>query len=172
MNAERWSQGMPLAEYIETSRARGRILRRLQDVKLSDEVKTFFQNLSAPLHVMILTEDWCPAAPPALAVLTQCNELSNGRLDARVFKREANPDLMDQYLKEGRYRSIPVIAFFDEQFRPLGDIREKPTLPEWENMSTRERHVAELRMGWSEVWGRAYMAIISGEARKPDSDGE
>ncbi len=40
-------------------------------------------------------------------------------VDLRVFLRDQNPDLMDQYLKKGLYRSIPVIAFFDAEMNEL-----------------------------------------------------
>ncbi len=147
-------------EYVQTSSVRHRVLRRLAEVRLSDEVSAFFKSLPTPVLGLVITEDWCPTAPPALAMLVHCRELSGGHLDVRVFKRGENPDLMDQYLKDGKFRSVPVVAFFDEQFRPLGDIREKPVLPEWVDMNEDERRQAEASMGWSEVWGRAYMAIL------------
>jgi hypothetical protein len=39
--------------------------------------------------------------------------------ELRIFLRDANPDVMDQYLKRGLYRSIPVIAFFDEHMNEV-----------------------------------------------------
>jgi len=37
----------------------------------------------------------------------------------RIFLRDENPDLMDQFLKEGLYRSIPVFVFFDERMNEV-----------------------------------------------------
>jgi len=46
-------------------------------------------------------------------------------IEMRIFLRDANPDLMDQFLKEGRYRSIPVYVFFDEQMNELARFIER-----------------------------------------------
>jgi hypothetical protein len=40
-------------------------------------------------------------------------------IELRVFLRDDNPDVMDQYLEKGLYRSIPVFAFFDEHMNEL-----------------------------------------------------
>ncbi len=46
----------------------------------------------------------------------------------RIFLRDANPDLMDQYLKNGLYRSIPVFVFFDEDMNELARfIEQRPS---------------------------------------------
>jgi len=34
--------------------------------------------------------------------------------------------LIDQYLNQGKYRSIPVFVFFDDSFRELGHFIERP----------------------------------------------
>jgi hypothetical protein len=38
----------------------------------------------------------------------------------RVFLRDTNPDLMDQYLNQALYRSIQIFAFFDESMKEIG----------------------------------------------------
>lgn len=157
MNAERYAQGIPLVEYINENTGRRRLLSKLAEIRLPAEVTAFFQRLAEPLHALVITEPWCPSTPMALSLLLHCVELSEGRLQGRVFSRDANPDVMDEYLKEGKYRSIPVVAFFDAQFNPLGDIRERPSLPEWEGLDADARRQREANMDWSELWGRAYM---------------
>jgi hypothetical protein len=44
----------------------------------------------------------------------------------RVFLRDKNPDLMDQYLNQGMFRSIPVFVFFDETMHELARFIERP----------------------------------------------
>jgi hypothetical protein len=44
----------------------------------------------------------------------------------RVFLRDQNPDLMDQYLNRGLYRSIPVFVFFDDHMQELARFVERP----------------------------------------------
>lgn len=55
--------------------------------------------------------------------------LVDGRpgIELRVFRRDENPDVMDQFLKRRIYRSIPVIASFDEDMNERARfIEERP----------------------------------------------
>ena len=64
---------------------------------------------------MVLAEDWCGDVIANLPLLGELAQAS-GKLNLRVFLRDQNLDIMDQYLKEGKFRSIPVFAFFDQDF--------------------------------------------------------
>src|SRR2546428_3059296 len=59
---------------------------------------------------------------PVLARLVE----GNPNIEMRVFLRDKNPDLMDQYLNQGIYRSIPVFAFFDENMDEVARLIERP----------------------------------------------
>src|SRR5207245_10283489 len=48
------------------------------------------------------------------------------RVEMRISVRDKNPDLMDQYLNQGIYRSIPVFAFFDENMNEVARFIERP----------------------------------------------
>ena len=162
MNAERYAQGIALDEYVQGTTGRRRFLSKLAEISLPDEVTEFFRNLPAPLHAIVITEPWCPGAPMALSMLVHCATLSDGRLDGRVLARDANPDVMDEYLKAGKYRSITVVGFLTADFTRLGDIRENPTLPAWAALDIEQRRLAEVQTPWSELWGRAYMIAVRG----------
>ncbi|HYU69267.1 MAG TPA: thioredoxin family protein, partial [Burkholderiales bacterium] len=49
----------------------------------------------------------------------------NPNIEMRIFLRDANPDLMDQYLKQGLYRAIPVFALFDEHMNEVARFIEQ-----------------------------------------------
>ena len=83
------------------------------------------KSLPAPLDVLVLAEDWCGDVIDNLPILGRLAAESS-KLNLRVFLRDQNPDLMDQYLKDGQYRSIPVFAFFDQNFHELGRFIERP----------------------------------------------
>jgi hypothetical protein len=84
-----------------------------------------FQRLPRPLHVLVLAEDWCGDVIANLPILGRL-AADSGKLDLRIFLRDQNPDLMDQYLNRGVYRSIPVFAFFDQDFNEVGRFIERP----------------------------------------------
>ncbi|MEZ4733876.1 MAG: SelT/SelW/SelH family protein [Caldilineaceae bacterium] len=123
---ERFAQGLTYAEYkAQMTRNQERFLANEQAVALDSADLSFFTQLSAPFHVLVLAEDWCGDVINNLPVLGRLAEAS-GKLAVRVFLRDQNLDIMDQYLKEGQFRSIPVFVVFDENFRELGYWIERP----------------------------------------------
>jgi len=60
---------------------------------------------------------------PVLFKLTE----GNPSIETRVFLRDKNPDLMDQYLNKGMFRSIPVFVFFDESMNEVARLLERPS---------------------------------------------
>jgi selT/selW/selH-like putative selenoprotein len=128
ITAERFAQGMTYAAYKEQmTRNRERLESNEQAMALADEDFAFFSQLPEPLNVIALAEDWCGDVLNNLPVLARIAEKS-GKLNLRIFLRDQNLDLMDQYLNQGQFRSIPVFAFFDPAFQPLGHWIERPAL--------------------------------------------
>lgn len=116
---ERFEQGLTLAQYIEQmSVNRDRFVEALDEITIGPDDARVLDRLGGPRRVLVLTEDWCGTC---LAQVPYVAKLVEGRpgLEMRLFPRDANLDLMDQFLKQGRYRSIPVFAFFDEQMQEV-----------------------------------------------------
>ncbi|HEY8293395.1 MAG TPA: thioredoxin family protein, partial [Thermomicrobiales bacterium] len=53
-----------------------------------------------------------------------------------------NEDVMNQYLKEGKFKSIPVVVFFDQQMRELGHFIERPAAQTAESTAARNAFFA------------------------------
>jgi Thioredoxin len=102
---ERFEQGLTLQQYVDHMS-----VNRERFVEALDEVT-------------IRPDDWCGTC---LAHVPFVAKLVEGRanIEMRLFPRDSNLDLMDQYLKKGRYRSIPVFAFFDEHMNELARFLE------------------------------------------------
>lgn len=123
---ERFAQGMTYDAYrAQMTRNQERFMANEQTVELDANDLAFFANLPQPLNILVLAEDWCGDVINNLPVLGRLAELS-GKLKLRIFLRDQNLDLMDQYLKEGQFRSIPVFVLFDRNFRELGHWSERP----------------------------------------------
>ena len=123
---ERFEQGMSYDAYkAQMTRNQERFVETEQTVDLPAEDVAFFRRLPAPVNVLVLAEDWCGDVIANLPVLGRLAEES-GKLNVRIFLRDQNLDIMDQFLKEGQFRSIPVFVFFDENFRELGYWIERP----------------------------------------------
>lgn len=123
---ERFEQGLTYEGYkAAMSRNRDRMEESERKVVLSAETVSFFKSLRAPLNVLVLAEDWCGDVIANLPVLGRL-AAATGTLNVRVLYRDENPDLRDRWLNQGKYQSIPVFVFFDQEFRELGHWIERP----------------------------------------------
>lgn len=68
-------------------------------------------------HVLIITEDWCTDAMMNNPILKHISEQLD--LEVRAFYRDENTDLIDQYLTNGRSRSIPIYIFMNEKYEQM-----------------------------------------------------
>lgn len=126
ISAERFNQGMTYAEYkAQMTRNRERFDENEAAVEVDPQAVAALAKRQSPLNVLVIAEDWCGDVISNVPPLGRLAEAS-GMLNIRVFLRDQNPDLMDQYLKEGKYRSIPVFVVFDENFNELGTMLERP----------------------------------------------
>jgi Thioredoxin len=124
---ERFAQGLTYDAYkAQMTRNRERFEANEQTVELSADDLAFFAQLPAPLHALVLAEDWCGDVIANLPIVGKI-AAESGTLNLRVFLRDQNEDLMNQFLKEGKYKSIPVVAFFDDDFNELGRWIERPS---------------------------------------------
>jgi hypothetical protein len=123
---ERFAQGMTYDEYkAQMTRNRERLEANERDLALDPADVAVVQGLPRPLNVLVIAEDWCGDVIDNLPILGRL-AAEGGKLTPRIFLRDQNPDLMDQYLNQGQFRSIPVFVFFDDQFRELGRFIERP----------------------------------------------
>ncbi|MGH2517127.1 MAG: thioredoxin family protein, partial [Ktedonobacterales bacterium] len=116
VSRERFEQGMTYEQYKEQmTRNQERFAANERDLTLDSADLAAFQNLPQPLDVLVIAEDWCTDVIDNLPILGRIAR-ETGKLNLRVFLRDQNLDLIDQYLKEGQFRSIPVFVFFDDSF--------------------------------------------------------
>jgi selT/selW/selH-like putative selenoprotein len=112
-----------------------------QTVQLSAEDVAFFKELAQPLNVLVLAEDWCGDVIANLPVLGRLAQES-GKLNLRIFLRDQNLDIMEQYLNQGQFRSIPTFVFFDADFDEIGHWIERPAKMTELVQEVRRKHFA------------------------------
>ena len=123
---ERFEQGISYDAFkAQMTRNQERFQANEQALALDPADVAVFTNLPQPLNVLVLAEDWCGDVINNLPILGRL-AAESGKLNLHIFLRDQNLDLMDQYLKQGQFRSIPVFVFFDEQFHELGRFIERP----------------------------------------------
>ena len=152
---ERFRKGMTFQQYLDQMTTnKERFLQNIQEIKIRPEDREVLKRFEKPLKLLVITEDWCGDALHNFPVLAKLVDgLPN--IEMRVFLRDQNPDLMDQYLNQGIFRSIPVFAFFDENMNELArSIERPPVVTEFLDKKIRELRTA-LRQQHQEEWRQA-----------------
>jgi hypothetical protein len=126
LDRARWDRGMTYDAFkAAMTRNQERFAENERRVELDPETVRTFKSLPQPLRVLVLAEDWCGDVVANLPILGRlAKEVL--KLDVRVFYRDQNLDLMERWLNQGKYQSIPVFVFFDQDFRELGHWIERP----------------------------------------------
>jgi Thioredoxin len=138
MTPERFAEGMTYDDFKnQMTRNQERFAANERQFHSDPADLSAFQSLPEPLSVMVLAEDWCGDVIDNLPILGRIAEES-GKLKLRIFLRDQNDDLMDQYLNKGQFRSIPVFAFFDDQWTERGRFIERP-----QSVTDRRRRLRE-----------------------------
>ena len=114
---ERFGQGMTYDEYMETVKVnKARIEEYYSNVSLGSDQTEALRELAGteggPAKMMVIGEDWCGDVVRELPVLARVAEAAG--LELRMFPRDENHDIMNEFLKEGLYMSIPVAVFYDQ----------------------------------------------------------
>jgi hypothetical protein len=80
--------------------------------KVGEDLKKLVEEIDTPQIWMVITEDWCGDSAQNLPYIAKIAEL-NDLIDLRILQRDKNLDIMDQYLTNGKSRSIPKLVAFD-----------------------------------------------------------
>lgn len=89
-----------------------RISRVEKTYQPSEEVAAFVKSIPSPQTWMVLTEGWCGDSAVNMPVFAKVASLSPA-IDFVLIERDANPDIMDQFLTNGA-RGIPKMVAFNE----------------------------------------------------------
>jgi hypothetical protein len=152
VSQERFNSGETYAQVRERIFANGgRIQTALEAgeraAAAADLDLSAFTGLNEPVKVLVISEDWCGDCTDNLPILNRI-ATETGKLDFRVFARDENLDLADQFLKEGKYRSIPVIVVLDKNLDPVNHVIERPsTVTELRQKKRQELHEAHPELG-------------------------
>ncbi|REH76886.1 thioredoxin family protein [Staphylococcus felis] len=111
-----YEQSKPLSQYIDdmTSNQAGikEIDQRFVAPQNEPQLKKIKQKNYK--YVLVISEDWCGDAMMNIPVLKHIAEQCD--LEVRVFYRDEDTNLIDQYLTNGKSRSIPIFVFLNDQF--------------------------------------------------------
>ena len=93
---------------------------------LSDEIRTRLENIERPMIWLILTEAWCGDAAQSIPIIQKMADASK-KVQTRYIFRDQNLKVMDQFLTNGKSRSVPKIIVLDmKTLETLGSWGPRP----------------------------------------------
>lgn len=142
VTAERWEKGLSYEDYfaqIQNATNKERFQRVYEEFQVKPEDAQFFADYvqkRGPIRVLALGEDWCPDVVRGFPVMARLAEASG--IELRIFPRDVNLDIMNEYLFKRRHQSIPAFVFLNKEFQELGHWIERPALAYKEQAEMRE----------------------------------
>ena len=132
---DRYASGFTYQEYLAQIKVNRDWFERLyQAFHLDSEDAEYFrraaQDPRGPAKMMVIGEDWCPDVYRGMPVLARIAEA--GGMDMRVFPRDSNMDIMDEFLKEGKWASIPTAVLYTKDHEYICHWVERPALADQE----------------------------------------
>jgi len=137
---ERYASGLTFKDYTaQINVNKDEFQKYYETARLSADDAEFFRRAARVpggiAKVMVIGEDWCPDVFRGLPLVARLAETAG--LELRVFPRDQNPDIMNEFLNQGQFMSIPVVVFYTKDLREVGRWIERP------EVANRERAAIE-----------------------------
>ena len=132
---ERFQQGFSYSDYInqiKVNKARFDGFYENFHVTADDAaaLKELVGKPNGPAKMLVLGEDWCGDVIRGMPVLARVCEAVG--LDMSIFPRDENHDIMNEFLKNGQWMSIPVAVFYTAGHQYICHWIERPASAEQE----------------------------------------
>jgi hypothetical protein len=160
-----FDNGLSFADMVAASAEHGALFAAQRErAVVPDDLLARTQALSGPLHLLVISEDWCIDSQSTLPVIAELAERGE-TVELRIVGRDANPELIDAHLTNGTARSVPVVIVLDADYveRDWWGPRPSPlqqlVSTEWKAMEKPARN-KEIRRWYAIDKGRTTLAEI------------
>ena len=132
VTASRYAQGLPYADFLAQAAVNvDKFQQNYKTAPLSVEDLAFFKRAAAqpdgPAKILAIAEAWCGDVYRELPTIVKIAEATG--MELRVFLRDENPDIMDEFLSnEGKSRAIPVFVFYTADMQYITHFTERSAM--------------------------------------------
>jgi hypothetical protein len=128
---ERFDQALSYADYLAAIAVNRDQFEHYYDIaRLTDDDVAFFRSAAArpsgPARILVIAEAWCPDVFRGVPVFARIAEASD--MTMKIVLRDENPDIMDEFLLNGKARAIPVAVFYTRDHQYLTHWIERPAV--------------------------------------------
>ena len=132
---QKFSEGFSYTNYMDQIKVnKDRFRGFYNDYPLKSEDAAFFKELvgrpNGPAKMLVLGEDWCGDVVRGLGVLARIAEA--GGMEMSIFPRDQHMDIMNEFLKNGQWASIPCAVFYTKDHQYICHWIERPAVAERE----------------------------------------
>ena len=125
---ERFEQGISYEQWMQQiDRNQDKFVDNYEGTKLNQDeveaIKRLMQKPNGPAKVVAIGEPWCPDVFRGLGPMAKLAEATG--LELKIFFRDQNIDIMNEFLYKGEFQSIPTFVFYDKNFNQLGVWHER-----------------------------------------------
>ena len=146
----RFEQGLRYAEFLSQAAVnRDKFELYYNDSPLSADDIAFFKKAAAlpngPARILAIAEAWCGDVYRELPTFVRIAEATG--MDLRIFLRDENPEIMDEFLSnEGKSRAIPVFVFYTKETRYMTHFTERSAAAHAELAAITEQVSSEMHL--------------------------
>lgn len=118
---ERFAQGLTYQQWMEQiDRNKERFVENYEGFQPDPGDIEKLKSLVARgvTRCLALGEPWCPDVFRGLPAIARACEQSG--MELRIFFRDQNLDIMNEFLKRGEFQSIPTLVFYTKDHKYLG----------------------------------------------------
>jgi hypothetical protein len=170
LTPERYAQGLSYKQWMETiDRNQERFVENYDGFTPDPaDIETFKSLAAQGIKCCAIGEPWCPDVFRGLPAIAKVSEQTG--LELKIFLRDQNLDIMNEFLYKGEFQSIPTLVFYDKDMNNLGVWHERAQkardeMPQLSAITSqmrnpdlsqeeREKHMAEYAAFQSgPVWG-------------------
>jgi thiol-disulfide isomerase/thioredoxin len=132
---ERFNSGVNYDEYMDQIKVNKARFEGFYDnfrvkPESANALSSLVQRADGPAKMLVLGEDWCGDVVRGLPVLARVAEAAG--LEMKVFPRDENHDIMNEFLKNGQWMSIPTAVFYTKDHQYICHWIERPEVAERE----------------------------------------
>jgi hypothetical protein len=125
----RFEKGLTYADFLAGAKVnRDRFEHNYNNPVLTEEDLSFVRRVGSlpngPRKLLVIAEDWCGDVYRELPTAVRIAEA--GGLELRIFLRDENPDIMDEFVSNnGKSRAIPVFVFYTADTKYITHFTER-----------------------------------------------
>jgi hypothetical protein len=132
ITSDRYAQGLTFADFLAQAAVNvDKFESNYKSAPLTPEDVAFFKRAAAqpggPAKILAIGEAWCGDVYRELPTVAKIAEATG--MELRVFLRDENPDIMDEFLSNGgKSRAIPVFVFYSADMQYVTHFTERSAL--------------------------------------------